>query len=108
MQHRVAVWTYWHKVFSRIHDIFFRDVAYRDDVMDVDKSLTEVAISLTKVNSARLAHCSVILNTRVARLPVALIAIHHDLNPESFLINRVRHVLIGKDRRELTVFQVEH
>ena len=85
MEHIVAVGTYWHKVFDRVEHIFFANAADRYDVVNVDKSFTNSAISLGKVATAYDTSAAEVVDALLTCFSIALIYVDKHFHNRAFV-----------------------
>ena len=55
MKHRMTIWADWNQIFDRVHVILPVDLAHRNQMMNMNKSGTDLAVI---VEETELANCT--------------------------------------------------
>ena len=79
MKHSVAIGANRGEVFNRINLVAAAGVAQRQQVMDMDKAVANIAISVGHIEPANAARSSVMGNASTPRSGIALVRIHGNL-----------------------------
>lgn len=98
VQHRMAVGTYRDQIGFRVQAVVLLYPGQRDEMVDMDKALADIAIAAGHIQTAYLTLAAMQAKRRLTSLTVALIAIDHHLQRRPFHVLHGRLPLIGEKR----------
>ena len=108
VQHRMAVGTYRDQIGFRVQTVVLLDPGQRDEMVDMDKALADIAIAAGHIQTAYLTPAAMQAKRRLTSLTVALIAIDHNLHRRPFLVLHGRLPLIGEKRNLVIALSLIH
>lgn len=73
MQHSMAIRADRTQIFYRVHPILFANFRYRDDMVNMDKPLSNGAIAILKIEATDLARCPVVGQTSLPCIRIPLV-----------------------------------